>query len=629
MKLIKDFEDCPGDKSVPLEVFKNVQVLEMEDVDPRTFLGWDRLSFQLRSLSIKRSGLEDVTDILVDAVLNDCKRRRGEKVQHRVRIVHSPNDNDVDEVETDPSSSASSSPSPRDEDQAAPPPLPSLSWHFLRHLCLAENSLTFVHMAPLHALESLTSLDLSNNLLNAVPPALSLLPNLRSLNVSNNLIDSVLGIPTALPAIEALNLSHNRLESLCGLERLSTLKRIDLRNNEVYDAGEVGRLATLEGVREVYVAQNPLQEEYDDARLEVFVEFAREGLVDVHDVKLDSEAPGYFERQRIAERVPRMRRHTREETPSAEEAREPEEQTSAQRQAADEEAETVNNKATVKAVKHRPQASHTHRVTSASASSASAAHAGPSRSRLDLAGQRQKGQLDGQQRDSSIDARRRNRRVVELNSNSNSSSIIPGGEGKVKDDGAAELSDSDAIKKAALQGDTNLALGWVPSSELTRGGSGSSNGGRPRSIVVGPAKASAMVGEGAQGSSLKKQEGGGDAEAKSGKEKATKRANAEAIKARRKDPVAAASASGEETGGGSGATKGSSVRTQANGGKNNNNNNDLRRRIEALKGEVGDDWLRLLSRGESVYVANEPAKEEEEDDPEQEGAGEENRKEVH
>lgn len=319
LKLIASFEDCPGESSVPLDVFKNLQILETEDVDPRTFLGWDRLSSQLRSLSCRRCGVEDVEELLTETVLLDVQRRKGERVKPRERLVHSPAPPAAKQQQQQQQQHSTTLRS----DSPPPAPLPSLAWHFLRHLCLADNNLTFFPSRPLHHLAGLTSLDLSSNLLNAVPPSLSHLPRLASLNVSRNMIDSVLGIPQALGAVRVLNLAHNRLESLCGLERLSTLRRLDLRSNNVWEAAEVGRLAPLQFIEEVWVADNPLMDETDDARVDVLVEFAREGHL-VDHFKLDGQLPGYFEKLRVAERAPTAStaaraRAGREGTPAADE----------------------------------------------------------------------------------------------------------------------------------------------------------------------------------------------------------------------------------------------------------------------------------------------------------------------
>ncbi|SNX84803.1 uncharacterized protein MEPE_03512 [Melanopsichium pennsylvanicum] len=319
-KLIQDFEDCPGQSAVPLDVFKNLQMLELDDVDPRTLIGWDRVCIQLRSLSCKKSNIEDLTDFLVDLVIVDTKRRCGENVDP-VRLRRAPrdaehlpasttthaSDTDLEDDQTEPSvaastvalSSAGQAPT-SDAVVSLPKELPSLAWHFLRYLNLSSNNLTFVPNEPLLCLSGLTNLDLSSNLLNVVPPSLSHLRLLTSLNMSDNLIDSVLGIYDALPAIRVLNLAKNRLESLCGLERLYTLQRIDLRGNAIYEAGEVGRLAPLPAIAEVWIKENPLVEELVDYRVDCFVEFAQEG----RSVTLDGEAPGFFQKQRISERVP-------------------------------------------------------------------------------------------------------------------------------------------------------------------------------------------------------------------------------------------------------------------------------------------------------------------------------------
>jgi hypothetical protein len=82
-RLIRGYEEFPFDSAVPLYVFKNVQALEVSDIDFRQFFGWDRLADQLRSLTVKRASLDDPADILIDIVLDDMdkRRRRSSKTQ--------------------------------------------------------------------------------------------------------------------------------------------------------------------------------------------------------------------------------------------------------------------------------------------------------------------------------------------------------------------------------------------------------------------------------------------------------------------------------------------------------------------------------------------------------------------
>jgi len=75
-RLIKGYEEFPFDSAVPLYVFKNVQALEVYDIDFRQFFGWDRLAEQLRSLTLRRASIDDPADVLIDIVLDDMDRRR-------------------------------------------------------------------------------------------------------------------------------------------------------------------------------------------------------------------------------------------------------------------------------------------------------------------------------------------------------------------------------------------------------------------------------------------------------------------------------------------------------------------------------------------------------------------------
>lgn len=272
-RVVEGFEDCPPPATcVPLTAFKNLSSLVLEDLDPRGFLGWDLLSFQLRSLAIHRGGIEDVGELICDAPAEDFARRTQHEERRnkpvgteRRRRAEGSNGSLLaggHATEADSGSSRPATPTPTTGSSSADAPMyptpPRIAWTSLRHLSLSDNSLTFIPSPPLTFLPTLTSLDLSSNLLITIPPALAHLTSLRSLDLSDNMIDSLLGIAKALGAIQVLNLSQNRIENLSGLDRLPALERLDVRSNAVYDVLEVSRLARLPHLREVWLAGNPL-----------------------------------------------------------------------------------------------------------------------------------------------------------------------------------------------------------------------------------------------------------------------------------------------------------------------------------------------------------------------------------
>ncbi|KAG8213905.1 leucine rich repeat domain-containing protein [Butyriboletus roseoflavus] len=291
-KVIVELQDDPPNRSaLPLDAFKNLLSLEIVDIDPRTLLGWDRLAESLRSLTIKRSGLEDVADIFIGAVLDDQARRDGSLDDQRSRQIPRRQRSWMASVpEGDEEVSA------MPEHSVLPSPTSALSpykWGLLKHLSLADNALTFLPTDTFPYLVTITHLDLSSNLLVSVPHGLSVLHNLVSLNLSDNMIDSVLGIYTHLGQVLYLNLSGNRLESICGLERLMALERVDLRFNHIDESAEVGRLATLANIGEVWIEGNPLTEIEDNYRIACFDFFHKEGRT----ISLDGIAPTFYERR--------------------------------------------------------------------------------------------------------------------------------------------------------------------------------------------------------------------------------------------------------------------------------------------------------------------------------------------
>lgn len=260
--------------AIPLDVFKNLQRLDCENIDPRTLLGWDLLSISLKSLKLRKSGLQDISQLFIGAVLDDRARRHGTAAQQRQR-------------NTAPDSS------PPSDSPPTPPLLPSSSWAFLKHLYLPDNGLTSFPADLLPYLTSITHLDLSSNLFVSVPSGLEELYSLTSLNLADNIIDSVLGIYLNLGQLLSLNLSRNRLESLCGLERLLALERIDLRHNLLEETSEIGRLVVLPNVSELWIEGNPFVDIEESYRVNCFAYFWKEEK----SILLDGTSPTLYERR--------------------------------------------------------------------------------------------------------------------------------------------------------------------------------------------------------------------------------------------------------------------------------------------------------------------------------------------
>lgn len=177
-----------------------------------------------------------------------------------------------------------------------------LRFPHLRHLSLPSTSLLSLLSLPL---TSLTSLDLSHNLLNAIPSSLSLLPSLLSLNLSYNLITSTRNAPSALVGpVKTLNISHNRLDCLVGLDRVGTLQRVDIRFNELVEVGEVGRLAILPKIKEVWTIGNPFNTPEEgvvvgDWRVELGVKFGEENK----EVIVDDSPFTFLEKRNIENKL--------------------------------------------------------------------------------------------------------------------------------------------------------------------------------------------------------------------------------------------------------------------------------------------------------------------------------------
>ncbi|KAJ5976772.1 hypothetical protein N7501_000114 [Penicillium viridicatum] len=376
--LIRGFEEYPFDTALPLDSFKNLSALEIIDIDYRSIYGWDHLSEQLRTLTVKGANLDDPANLLTRIVLDniDTRRRRSAKSQQSpplgrtsstgTQLVHHPDHTSISALgslvaETALASSTSPHSVPmmragsegtkiRVGTESMPPRpftehshhhsrgqsarirrtgsvssnssdihdgyrtrgsatllpgvLPPLKWRLLRHLGFPENSLTSISASSLTPVaNTLNSLDLSSNLLTEIPDSLASLMALRALNLSHCMIESLHSLARSpLPAITALNLRGNRLRSLAGIERLISLERVDLRDNDLMDPMEMVRLTSLPKIREIWVSGNPFVKTHSGYRV-VIMNLFRQTPGYSEDIIVDGRGPGYTERKQLVEQV--------------------------------------------------------------------------------------------------------------------------------------------------------------------------------------------------------------------------------------------------------------------------------------------------------------------------------------
>ena len=301
-RLISGYEEFPFDTAVPLFAFKNVTALEIHDVDFRQFYGWDRLAENLRSLTVKRAGVDDPADLLVNVVLDDMDKRRrrsaktntssspwsaaspAAKHAQLARSESPPSSPTVGSKQsTSPRSATagreSSSRGGQQRQRSTSPNRPPSSRHGSSHVYGrstnsapnirrssgsssssvrsttprgSSSNLLSLGWFPATKWRFLRHLSLADNALTTISAA-SLAPltnTLQSLDLSANLFAEIPDSIASLTCLRALNLSNCMIDGLHSLGRnpLPAITTLNLRSNRLTSLAGVERLLSLERV---------------------------------------------------------------------------------------------------------------------------------------------------------------------------------------------------------------------------------------------------------------------------------------------------------------------------------------------------------------------------------------------
>jgi hypothetical protein len=363
-RLIAGYEEFPFDSAVPLHAFKNVTALEIYDVDFRQFYGWDRLADNLRSLTVKRAGVDDPADLLINIVLDDMdkRRRRSAKTPSSPAVpwqAGSPASKHAQLARSDsppasPTASSRQATSPRNSalirdgsrnsvqrQRSTSPSRPASSRHgssrvygtnsapnirrssgssgsSVRSTTPRGSSSNLLSLGwfPSTKWRFLRHLSLADNALTNIP-ASSLAPlanTLQSLDISSNLFAEIPDSLATLSCLRALNLSNCMISSLHSLGRnpLPAITTLNLRSNRLASLAGIERLLSLERVD---LRDNKLTDPTEVARLtgvpyitEVFVHrnpFCKSyGGYRVTIFNLFRKTPGYAEDIKIDSTLP-------------------------------------------------------------------------------------------------------------------------------------------------------------------------------------------------------------------------------------------------------------------------------------------------------------------------------------
>ncbi|RAR00323.1 leucine rich repeat protein [Stemphylium lycopersici] len=325
-RLISGYEEFPFDTAVPLFAFKNVTALEIHDVDFRQFYGWDRLAENLRSLTVKRAGVDDPADLLINVVLDDIDKRRRRSAKSSASSAPwsaaSPAGKHAQLARSEsppmsPAATGKQSTSPRgaavsrenssrsgQRQRSTSPTRPPSSRHGSSHVYSrsttsgpnirrssgsssssvrsttprgSSSNLLSLGWFPATKWRFLRHLSLADNALTTIPAA-SLAPltnTLQSLDLSANLFAEIPDSLASLTCLRALNLSNCMIDGLHSLGRnpLPAITTLNLRSNRLTSLAGVERLLSLERV------------DFRDNRLTDPTEVARlTGVPDITDI---------------------------------------------------------------------------------------------------------------------------------------------------------------------------------------------------------------------------------------------------------------------------------------------------------------------------------------------------------
>ncbi|TLD32434.1 hypothetical protein E2P81_ATG05410 [Venturia nashicola] len=309
--LIAGYEEFPFDTAVPLFAFKNVSALEINDMDFRQFCGWDRMADQLRSLTIKRGNLDDLTDLVINIVLDDMDKRRRRSAKMPTSPVNAWPTPSFRQSEIAPTDSTPESPPTlnrpesygsdtnplgnnkyQSRPRSTSPARPSVSRHgshghsktgtpkyrrssgssvsSARASTPRGSSLNLLGygVLPMSKWRFLRHLSLTDNGLTSVAGgSLSPLANtLQSLDLSCNLFTEIPDSLASLVSLRALNLSHCMIQSLHSLGRnpLPAITTLNLRANRLQSLAGIERLLSLERLD---LRENKLSDPREIARL--------------------------------------------------------------------------------------------------------------------------------------------------------------------------------------------------------------------------------------------------------------------------------------------------------------------------------------------------------------------------
>ncbi|KAH0848161.1 leucine Rich Repeat domain-containing protein [Fonsecaea pedrosoi] len=313
-RLIKGYEEFPFDTAVPLFAFKNLQQLDIVDLDFRQFFGWDRISEQLTLLTVKRANVSDPTELLTNIVLDDAEKRRrrstkggrGSPTMSASWTVPSTPRAEYAQSHSDPGSPAHGS---LDNEDSMEPghktkPLsgsvspkrpsasrPASSYRHVRtysstvrrtgsgssysseysiqpHRSESSTNMLSLNTLPPSKWQRLKYLSLADNSMTTIS-AQSLAPvasTLRSLNLSSNLFNEIPDSLASLTRLVSLDLSNCMIGSLQSLSRspLPAILTINLKGNRLRSLAGVEKLLSLE---QLNVQDNQLSDPMEMARL--------------------------------------------------------------------------------------------------------------------------------------------------------------------------------------------------------------------------------------------------------------------------------------------------------------------------------------------------------------------------